>query len=237
MAERKGSIHKDHRKRVKTRFRREGLDNFDELHVLELLLFYGIPQGDTNPLAHRLLDRFGSLAQVLEAPTEELEKVPGIGEHVATLLALTRDISRYYMVNRSGQCLILKTTGDCGDYLVPWFVGRRDETVFLLCLDSKCKAICCKEVGSGSVNSASISTRKIVETALAANATSVVLAHNHPSGFAYPSNEDILTTRRVAVALDAVGVLLADHIVVAEDDYVSMVDSGMYHPDDCRLIL
>lgn len=237
MAEKKDSIHKDHRKRMKNRFRMEGLDHFDELHVLELLLFFGIPQGDTNPLAHRLIDHFGSLAQVLEAPKEELEKVAGVGEHVSTLITLTREISRYYMVNRSGPCVILNTTAACGDHLVPYFMGRRDETVYLLCLDSKCKAICCKEVGSGSVNSASVSARKIVETALAANATSVVLAHNHPSGFAYPSNEDILTTRRVAVALDTVGILLADHIVVAEDDYVSMVDSGMYHPDDCRLIL
>lgn len=237
MAEIKGSIHKDHRKRLKNRFRQEGLDHFDELHVLELLLFFGIPQGDTNPLAHRLLKRFGSLAQVLEAPMEELEKEPGVGEHVSTLLALTRDISRYYMVNRASGCGILKTTGDCGDYLVPYFVGRRDETVFLLCLDSKCKAICCKEVGRGSVNTASVSVRKIVETALAANATSVVLAHNHPSGFAYPSDEDVLTTRRVAVALDAVGILLADHIVVADDDYVSIVESGLYRPEDCRLIL
>ena len=237
MAEKNGSIHKDHRKRLKTRFRKEGLDHFDELYVLELLLFFGIPQGDTNPLAHRLLDRFGGLAQVLEAPAEELEKVSGVGEHVSTLLSLIREISRYYMVNRAMPCAVLKTTADCGDYLVPYFVGRRDETVFLLCLDSKCKVLCCKEVGSGSVNSASVSARKIVETALAANATSVVLAHNHPSGFACPSDEDILTTRRMAVALDAVGILLADHIVVADDDYVSMVDSRMYHPDECRLIL
>ena len=237
MEEKKDSIHKDHRKRLKKRFQMEGLDHFEEVHVLELLLFFGIPQGDTNPLAHRLLNHFGSLAQVLEAPREELEKVSGVGEHVSTLITLIREISRYYMVNRAGPCVILNTTGACGDYLVPYFMGRRDETVYLLCLDSKCKVICCKEVGSGSVNSASVSTRKIVETALAANATSVVLAHNHPSGFAYPSDEDILTTRRVAVALDAVGILLADHIVVAEDDYVSMVDSGMYHPDNCRLIL
>ena len=237
MAEKKDSIHKDHRKRMKNRFRMEGLDHFDEVHVLELLLFFGIPQGDTNPLAHRLIAHFGSLAQVMEAPKEELEKVAGVGEHVSTLITLIRQISRYYMVNRAAPCAILRTTGDCGDYLVPYFMGLRDETVYLLCLDSKCKAICCKEVGRGSVNSASVSTRKIVETALAANATSVVLAHNHPSGFAYPSEEDILTTKRVAVALDAVGILLADHIVVAEDDYVSMVDSRMYHPDDCRLIL
>lgn len=237
MASKASSIHKDHRARVKSRFRQEGLDHFDELHVLELLLFYGIPQGDTNPLAHALLDRFGSLSQVLEAPMEELEKVSGVGSHVSTLLALTREISRYYMVNRSAGCRILSTTRECGEYLVPYFVGRRDETVFLLCLDTKCKVICCKEVGSGSVNSASISVRKIVETALGVNATSVVLAHNHPSGYAVPSNEDRLTTRRVAVALDAVGILLADHIVVAEDDYVSMVDSNWYSPEDCRLLL
>lgn len=237
MADNKLSIHREHRKRVKDRFRKEGLDNFDELHVLELLLFYGIPQGDTNPLAHKLLDRFGSLAQVLETPAEELEKVSGVGEHVSTLLALTRDISRYYMVNRSAPCRILKSTNDCGHYMVPYFMGRRDETVFLLCLDAKCKMICCKEVGSGSVNSANISVRKIVEIALAVNATSVVLGHNHPSGLAIPSEEDILTTRRVAVALDAVGVLLADHIVVADDDYVSIADSGLYDPEACRLIL
>lgn len=237
MADNKGSIHRDHRKRMKARFRKEGLDNFDELHVLELLLFYGIPQGDTSPLAHRLRDRFGSLAQVLEAPAEELEKVPGVGEHVATLLTLIRDISRYYMVSRSGVCQILNTTDACGDYLVPYFVGRRDETVFLLCLDSKCKVICCKEVGSGSVNSAAVSVRKIVETALNANATSVVLAHNHPSGFAYPSDEDVLTTKRVALALDVVGIFLADHVVVADDDYVSMADSGLYRPEDCRMVL
>ena len=107
--------------------------------------------------------------------------------------------------------------------------------VFLLCLDAKCKVLCCKEVGEGSVNSAGISVRKIVETALGANATSVVLAHNHPSGVALPSGEDIQTTRRIAMALSAVEITLADHIVVADEDYVSMAQSGVRF-DDCLLI-
>ena len=98
--------------------------------------------------------------------------------------------------------------------------------MFLLCLDAKCKVLCCKEIGEGSVNTASISVRKVVETALSANATTVVLAHNHPSGIAVPSNEDIQTTQRIAAALNAVEVYLADHIVVADGDYVSMVQSG-----------
>ena len=220
------SIHKGHRERLKQRFLEEGLDNFTDIQVLEMLLFYAIPRSDTNPIAHALLDCFGSLAQVLEADVEELKKVPGIKDHAATLLALVIDLCRYYQVNSSRQTEILTTLDACGKYLVPRFFGRTKETIFLLCLDAKCKVLCCKEIGEGSVNTASISVRKVVETALAANATTVVLAHNHPSGIAVPSNEDIQTTRRIAAALSAVEIHLADHIVVADGDYVSMVQSG-----------
>ena len=220
------SIHKGHRERLKQRFLEEGLDNFTDIQVLELLLFFAIPVKDTNPLAHALLAHFGSLSQVLEADVEELKKVPGIKDHAATLLALVTQLCRYYQVNSAQQTQILTTLEDCGRFLVPRFFGRTRETVFLLCLDAKCKVLCCKEIGEGSVNSASISVRKVVETALAANATTVVLAHNHPSGIAVPSNEDIQTTQRIAAALYAVEVHLADHIVVAEGDYVSMVQSG-----------
>ena len=220
------SIHKGHRERLKQRFLEEGLDNFTDIQVLELLLFYAIPQKDTNPIAHELLDHFGSLSQVLEAPVEELKKVNGIKDNAATLLSLITQISRYYQVDCSQRVEVLPTLDACGAYLVPRFFGRSNETVFLLCLDAKCKVLCCKEVGEGSVNSTSISIRKIVETALAANATTVVLAHNHPSGVALPSNDDVQTTRRVAAALSTVEVHLADHIVVAEGDYVSMVQSG-----------
>ena len=220
------SIHKGHRERLKQRFLEEGLDNFTDIQVLELLLFFAIPVKDTNPLAHALLDHFGSLSQVLEADVEELKKVPGIKDHAATLLALVTQLCRYYQVSSAQQNQVLATLEDCGRYLVPRFFGRTKETVFLLCLDAKCKVLCCKEIGEGSVNSASISVRKVVETALAANATTVVLAHNHPSGIAVPSNEDIQTTQRIAAALSAVEIHLADHIVVAEGDYVSMVQSG-----------
>ena len=231
------SIHDGHRQRLKNRFRQEGLDRFDEIQVLELLLFYAIPQRDTNPLAHRLLEHFGSLAQVLEAPAEELEKVAGVGSNVSTLLTLTTALARYYMVSRSNQTEILTSVQMCGDYLLPYFVGRRNETVFILCLDAKCKVLGCKEVGEGSVNSASVPIRRIVEMALGMNATSVVLAHNHPSGLAIPSGEDIQTTRRLAAALDTVDITLADHIVVADDDYVSMAQSHLYLPGSCNLVI
>ena len=228
------SIHTGHRQRMKERFLSEGLDHFTDIQVLELILFYCIPQKDTNPIAHALLNHFGSLSQVLEASPAELQKVKGIGENTATFLHLITQVGRYYLVDRVQRLEILPTIEACGNYLVPRFFGRKVETVFLLCLDAKCKVLCCKEVGEGSVNSAGISIRRIVETALGANATSGVLAHNQPSGLALPSAEDIQTTRRVAAALNTVDILLADHIVVADDDFVSMVQSG-YRFDDYLL--
>ena len=229
------SIHDGHRQRLKELFRKEGLDNFYDYQALELLLYYCIPRKDTNPIAHALLDRFGTLAQVLEAPVEELMAVEGVGENAATFLHLVTEIGRYYLVNRAEQVKVLPTLEDCARYLIPRFYGRRNEMVYLLCLDAKCKVLCCKELGEGVVNSTHISVRKIMETALAVNATTVVLAHNHPSGVAIPSADDIQTTRRVAAALSAVDIHLADHIVVAEDDYVSMVQSG-HKFDDCLVI-
>ena len=226
------SIHDGHRQRLRERFRRESLDNFDELQVLELLLFYCIPRVDTNPLAHRLLDHFGSLAAVLEARPEELEKVEGVSRATSTFLSLITQAGRYYQVRRADPGDVLRTTEQCGNYLQPYFFGRDTETVFLLCMDAKCKVICCKKVGEGNVNSANIPIRRVVEMALSANATTVVLAHNHPSGLAIPSADDIQTTYRVAAALKTVEIVLADHIVVCGEDYVSLVQSQYYTPKD-----
>ena len=229
------SVHGGHRERMKQRFLEQGLDGFTDIQALELLLFYSIPRQDTNPIAHALLNRFGSLSQVLEATPEELMKVSGIREHSAVLLKLINELGRFYLVDKARREQVLPTIEDCARYLLPYFYGRMQETVFMLCLDAKCKAISCREIGEGSINSAGISLRKIVEVALREGASVVVLAHNHPSGIALPSAEDIQTTRRVAAALQSVEVVLADHIVVAEDDYVSMVQSG-YRFDDCMFV-
>ena len=232
------SIHDDHRNRVRERVRRDGLDNFEEHQVLELLLFYSFRRGDTNELAHRLMERFGSFSAVLDADPAELEKVTGCGPQSAFFLSLLGQTVRYYQVNRTvRQDVILNTIEKCGYYLMPRFTGRRNEAVYMLCLDAKCKVLCCEEVGEGSVNFASVPIRRIVETAMNYGASSVVLAHNHPSGLAFPSDEDVLTTRRAALALSAVEILLVDHIIVADDDFVSLVQSGRYDPDDCRILV
>ena len=229
------SIHSGHRERLRSRFLKEGLDNFEEVNALELLLFYCIPRKDTNELAHALLDHFGSFHQVLDATPDELMTVPGIGEGTATFLPLIASACRYYRVNQASNMKALDTIEKCGDYLVNYFHGRKNETIMLLCLDAKCKRIVCREIAEGSVNSASISARRVAEIALSVNATSVILAHNHPSGVALPSTDDINTTKLIAKSLRAVDIVLTDHIIVAEDDYVSMAQSGLYHYENIVL--
>ena len=219
-------VHDGHRARMKARFVRNGLDNFDDHSVLELLLFYAVPRRDVNELAHALLGHFGTLDAVFEASYEDMMRVPGVGENVATLLTLIPQVGRRYQMAKRRQQTILRSSEDAGNYLVPLYLYERTEVVYLLCLDAKCKALCCVPVHRGSITVVSISVRKIVQTALNQNAASVVLAHNHPSGYALPSQEDLDTTRTLQTALQSVGIVLADHIIVADDDYVSLADDG-----------
>lgn len=226
--------YKEHRERMRKRFRDEGMEHFSEVHALELLLFYAIAQKDTKPLARELLNRFGSFSNVFEASYEELIAVEGVGPNVATYLMLLNETGRYQRIRNLDNVKILDNLDACGEYLVEFFHGRRNETVYLLCLDAKHKVRGCMQVAEGSVNAISLSIRKVAEMALAANATSVILAHNHPGGFAFPSNEDVAVTRQVGVALDSLGIILADHIVVSDGDFISLVQSGFYRPGDCK---
>lgn len=221
-------IHDGHRQRLKERFLAEGLEHFNDLHVLELLLFYALPRKDTNPIAHALLNRFGTLRGVLEARPEDLREIPGLGESAAVLLTLMPQLLLRYLRDRQDWGQILLTTSDCGRFITPNFFFAKEEQVWLLSLDAKCKVLDLRMVQSGSVNTAGISVRRVVETALRAGASSVVLAHNHPSGIALPSKADEETTIKMWHALNAVGVLLADHVVVAGDDFVSMAEDGFF---------
>ena len=221
------SIHEGHRERMRKQLKTSGMDSLSDVQVLEMLLYYAAPRGDTNPAAHALLKRFGALDGVFSAPETELRKIDGVGEAAAQLLLLVPQVARRCLMSRSTQIQVLDTTSKCGQYLLPFFHGEREEVVYLLCLDAKCKALDCVLIHRGGVNVASIAARKVVKAALDSNATSVVLAHNHPSGLALPSQEDKQTTMVLKAALDAVGVVLADHIIVADDDFVSMRDDGI----------
>ena len=215
-----------HRQRMKEQFAAGGLDSFDDAKALELLLTFAIPRKDTRELAHTLLDCLGSFEKVFQTPLETLRSVEGMPPNAALLVNLVTEIGRRQLICRASHTRALRTIDECGEYLLPYFYGSRDEKVYLLCLDAKGKVLNCQCMGVGSVNSANISVRKIVAAALVVNASTVVLGHNHPSGLAIPSQDDIFATQLVRNGLEAVGIKLADHMIIADDDFVSLRQSG-----------
>lgn len=221
------SVHEGHRERMRRQMKTSGMDSLSDVQLLEVALYYAIARRDTNEIAHALLRRFGSLSGVLEAPRAELLKIDGVGESAADLLLLFIQMERRHLMDRAGRETILDTTYKCAQYLMPRFIGEQEEVVYLLCLDAKCKALDCSLIHRGAVNMTAISVRKIVKAALDHNATSVVVAHNHPSGLALPSREDRATTLALKAALDAVDVVLVDHVIVADEDFVSLADDGL----------
>ncbi len=213
-------MHENHRSRLKNRFLTEGLDAFDPHNVLELLLFYSIPQKDTNETAHALINRFGSLSEVLDAPMEELMEVPGIKEHSATLLKLIPELSRRYMLDKNHTSEPLSNLDMIGRYFVDRYIGINVETVLLLLLDNKFDIIDCIKIHEGSVNSAAITLRRLVELALFRRASMVVLAHNHPFGTPIPSSDDLATTREIKRAFDIMEIRMLGHVLVAGEKFI-----------------
>ena len=202
--------------------------SFDPVNILELMLFYAVPQGDVNPLAHRLINHFGSFAAVLDASPEDLRQVKGVGEHTALYLSMFPQVMRRYLASRAGHEDKVCSVEDAGEYLLPYFFGAKSELLYLLCLDAKGRVLSCRRLAEGSLNRVLMDTRLVIETAMDDRATSVVLAHNHVSGIALPSREDEATTKTVKDALESIGGYLADHIIVSDGDFVSMADSGYF---------
>lgn len=221
------SVHDGHRERMKSNFKKNGLDSINDVNALELLLFYAIPRRDTNVIAHALLDHFGSLSRVFSASIQELCAVEGVGENTAVLISMIPQLVRKSMVSDAEKITVIKNSKDAGKYLVPRFAFEQDEVALLVCLDSQKRVIGCFELGRGVVNKVSVDVRKVVELALRYKASSVILSHNHPDSFALPSLADTAMTEQIYRSLRLVGITLADHIIVSGKDYVSYLDSGM----------
>lgn len=222
-------MHEGHRGRLKKRFKAEGLDNFSEVNILELLLFYSIPRRDTNPIAHALLNKYGSLVGVLDADFDDLTTVDGITENSATLIKMLLPIYRHYMSIKSKPDMIMDDVFSAAKYLAKTYIGQPDEVVKLLAIDSKGKIIGVYTLFEGNFNSVDINLRKLVETVILTKASSVIIAHNHPNGIALPSEQDIATTKEIRRILRTISVELIDHIIVADDDFVSLSQSGEFY--------
>ena len=219
-------VHDGHREKMRQRFLRHGLENFAEHEALEMLLYYAIPRRDTNPIAHALMERYGSLSAVLSAPVEDLVQVEGIGENAAVLLRLVPQIWAKARAADASRETVLSSVERIGAYLLSRFSDEANEQVYQLCLDRKGKLLACKRLGEGGVSGAELDIRRVVENAILTRASAVVLAHNHPSGVALPSGEDLDATDRAEEALATIGVELTDHIIVADGDFVSLRQSG-----------
>lgn len=217
--------HSGHRDRLRKKFLDNSFDGLEMHEILELMLYYGIPRKDTNPIAHKLIDSFGSISAVFDAPVDKL-KEQGISENCAIYLKLIPQICRLYMDDKHNNTDKIIDVENAGEKLKHKFVGRDYEAVVLLLLDSKHKEVFCGVVSKGSVSACEVYVRKIIELAVMYNAKFAVLAHNHPSGLALPSNDDIYTTGKVFQALKLIQVALIDHVIVADDDYVSLRESG-----------
>jgi DNA repair proteins len=217
------NLHKEHRQRIKNRFLDSGFSSFSSHEILELLMYYSLPRVDTNHLAHRLINSFGSLARVFEAPIESLVKIPGVKEHTAILLKMVPELCRAYNVDKTTTIKSISTYEQGGEYLVSRFIGVTVEQVLLICLDNSNRIIDCSIMHEGSVNSASISTRKFAETAIHKGASSIIMAHNHPGGIAFPSDDDLNTTKALKRLFELLEVRFKEHYIIAQGSYIGIL--------------
>ena len=217
--------HAGHRERMKAEFLARGLEGWPDHRVLELLLFYTIPQGDVNDLAHELVERFGSLAGVLDASVEELKKVKGVGDHTAVFLRMLPAVLGRYQGARTRLSAIINSPEEAYAWLEPYFFGARNEMVYVLCLDGKRQVLGVRKVAEGSIELAEVNTRRIAEEAIGLRAAQIYVAHNHVSNLAIPSQADWLTTDTLRGALRPIGIELIDHLVFVDGDMLSLKDS------------
>ena len=222
------NLHSGHRERVKERFLRDGLEGFDEHIVLELMLFYGIPLKDTNEIAHRLIKKFGSLDRVLDASIEDLCSVPGVGRNTATLLKLFPAVDRYYDMLKHKLKPKLSRADDIAEFARARNRYRTSEVFGVVALDSECRYIDYVEISEGSACMTEINVRLAVDALLRSKAACVILVHNHPSGNLSPSIEDLHTTRALCDAMHLIKLKVLDHLIVSDNDYLSMRSQSQY---------
>ena len=218
--------HTGHRQRMKERFLDTRFDGYQEHEILEMILYYVYPRIDTNALAHRLLREFDSISAILDAPVDTLVGA-GLTHNAAVFLSMIPDISRIYLDDRNNNKSKIIDFENLGEYFVPKFIGRDEEAMLLLLADAKGKALYTGVVSKGSFTASEAPIRKIVDLAMRYNAATAAIAHNHPSGVALPSRPDINATIDVGNALKLVGVMFVDHIIVADDDYISIRETGI----------
>jgi DNA repair protein RadC len=197
------------------------MESFADHEIIELLLFFTVPRKDVNPIAHRLLNEFGSLSGVLDANIESLEKVDGISHRTAIMLNLFPSLLRRYNLDKLQPRSALNSTEKSCEYARALMLGKSTETCYLLCLDNRNHLIKAAFISEGTPNELMLNPRNIVRAAIKHDASSIILVHNHPRGKIEPSFEDLNCTRKIALALGVINIPLIDHIIVTDSDTFS----------------
>lgn len=218
--------HEGHRARMRQRFLKTGLEGFAPHEALELLLFYAIPRRDVNPLAHRLLDTFGSFRNVLEASPQQLMQVEGLGENAAVLIGLLVPFFRSYCAGMEASRPVIANRREAQQYVLALLAGRRSEHFYLIGLDASSRVVGDALICSGDLSEVPAYPRQVVQAALALNAHSVILCHNHPGGNLCPSPADIQTTRQLITALSGIHIPVLDHLIVSGGQCYSLSQAG-----------
>ncbi len=219
--------HLGHREKLRNRFILEkGFDHFEDHQILELLLFYANPRSDTNPVAHALLDHFGSMKGVLEARPEQLETVPGVGPKAAVLLSMVVPLTRVWHRCAMQEATRIGNSREAEHYCLSLLAGERTERFYVVSLNAQCQVLGRRLISEGSLSEVSAYPRLVMETVLNYNAHSVLFCHNHPGGTCAPSRDDITSTINLQKLLNGIDVLVLDHIIVAADRTYSMIQHG-----------
>ncbi len=216
-------LHAQHRQRCFETYLKGQEINVPDHVLLEMLLFYSIPRKDTNETAHMLINRFGSLSGVLSAPQEQIVMCEGVGQHSARLIRLVGEfVKRSNKVQVSSK-MSFKCIESYGEFFINYMRGLSEERLVVLCLDRASRMLNITSIPGGK-SETEVNVKEIVKLALNSDCDSVILCHNHCSGKAEPSDEDVVFTLEVRRAVSAVSVRLRDHIIVAENKYVSVCD-------------
>lgn len=222
-----GDLRCGHRRRLRGRFERASDSALEDHELLELLLTYVIPRADTKPLAKALLSRFGDLAGVLAAETNQLLEVSGIGQRAAVLLALVSPLAARALAVSRNQRITLSTPEEAGAYFRAKLRSLQVEQVHAAFVNARNSVMAVECIQEGTVDHSVVYPRKVLERALLHKASGFILAHNHPSGDVTPSQQDISLTEGLAQAARSLGVRFLDHLIVGEGEPYSFRRHGL----------
>jgi DNA repair protein RadC len=219
--------HGGHRQRMRERLKNLWAKDFYEHELLEMFLYPVIPMKDTNELAHRLLDTFGSLKNVVNADWKELQKVKGMTEIAALNISLLPEIFNRISYQFELAAERIENYEQAKKVACAALSNKPKEEVLIICLDSGGKIVRKRIMSQGGLKEAYVNTRNIAEEAFRFSADKILVAHNHPSGQLEPSANDLKFTQNLALALAYLDILLIDHIIVSGDNAYSMKKAGI----------